>query len=265
MQIVQAYPDGLFNWVDLTTPDPAGAKAFYSALFGWEVDDVPTDGGPDYTMFRIGGYNVAGAGPMPPEMQEQGIPPFWSSYVKHDNVDAIAERITAAGGTLLMPPIDVMEEGRMVMAADPERAVFGVWQPRNHLGAQIVNAPNALVWNELQTNNPEAAQAFYGAVFGWTFETGEDGYIAVKQNGRFQAGMIAISPDWGDVPPNWGVYFMVDDVAAKTAQVQELGGNVLVPPQKAGEMGEFAVVQDPQGGVFTIMSFQGPVDPPPGY
>jgi uncharacterized protein len=265
MQVVQAYPDGIFNWVDLTTTDQAGAKAFYSALFGWEAEDVPTGGGPDYTMFRIGGYNVAGGGPMPPEMQSQGIPPFWTSYIKHDDVDAVAERVTAAGGTLLLPPMEVMEEGRMLMAADPERVPFGVWQPRNHIGAQIVNAPNSLIWNELQTTNPETAQAFYGAVFGWTFETDADGYVAVQQNGRFQAGMMAIRPEWGDVPPNWSVYFMVDDLAAKVTQVQELGGNVLAPSQKAGEMGEFAVVEDPQGAVFTLMSFQGPVDPPPGY
>lgn len=265
MQIVQIYPDGIFNWVDLTTTDPAGAKAFYGALFGWKAEDMPTSMGSDYTMFRIAGYNVAGAGPMPPEMQEQGIPPFWTSYVKHEDVDTVAQRITAAGGTLLLPPMDVMDEGRIVMAADPGRALFGVWQPRAHIGAQIVNAPNALIWNELQTHDLAVAQAFYGAVFGWTFETGEDGYVSVQQNGRFQAGMMAIRPEWGETPPNWGVYFMVDDLAAKVTQVQELGGNILVPSLKAGEMGEFAVVRDPQGAVFTIMAFQGPVDPPPGY
>lgn len=264
MQIVQAYPDGLFNWVDLTTTDPAGAKAFYGALFGWEAEDIPTGGGFDYTMFRINGYNVAGGGPMPPEMQEQGIPPFWTSYIKHDDVDAIAERITAAGGTLLMPPMDVMEEGRMVMAADPERAVFGVWQPRNHIGAQIVNAPNALIWNELQTNNPEAAQAFYGAVFGWTFETGESGYMMVKQNGRFQAGVIPIKPEWGNVPPNWSVYFMVEDIAATLALAKELGGQVHVPPTNINETDQFAVLQDPQGGIFTLFVCR-QADPPPGY
>jgi uncharacterized protein len=265
MQIVQAYPDGLFNWVDLTTTDIAGAKAFYTALFGWEAVDLPTGMGTDYTMFRIAGYNVAGAGPMPAEMQEQGIPSFWACYIKHDDVDAVAERITAAGGTLLMPPIDVMEEGRMVMAADPGRAVFGVWQPRNHIGAQIVNAANSLVWNELQTHDLAAAQAFYEAVFGWTCATNEDGYVSVAANGRFQAGMMAIRPEWGETPPNWSVYFMVDDLAAKVAQAQELGGNALVPSLKVGEMGELAVLQDPQGGVFTIMAFQGSIDPPPGY
>ncbi len=265
MQIVSQYPNGVFNWVDLTTTDQKGAKTFYSALFGWEAVDVPINETDNYTMFKINGHNVAGGGQMQPEMQAQGMPTAWSSYVKHDNVDAIAEKITAAGGTLIMPPMDVMEEGRMVMAMDTGGAVFGVWQPVHHIGAQVVNAPNSLVWNELQTHDPESAQAFYGAVFGWTFDTNESGYVTCKQDNRTQAGMIQIQPDWGDMPPNWSIYFLVEDLPAKVTAVQELGGNVLVPPTPAGAMGHFAVVQDPQGGVFTIMDSTGPTDPPPGY
>ncbi|MBK8987659.1 MAG: VOC family protein [Chloroflexi bacterium] len=259
------YPNGIFNWVDLTTTDPEGAKAFYCELFGWEAKNLPTGGGPDYVMFRMNGYNVAGGGAMPPDMEAQGIPPFWASYIKHDNVDDIAAKITAAGGALIMPPMDVMEEGRMVMATDPHGATFGVWQPANHIGAQLVNVPGALVWNELQTRDTAAAQSFFGAVFGWTFDTDENGYVMCNVDGRTQAGMMAIDESWGDVPPNWAVYFMVTDVEASAAKVQELGGNLLLPSTPAGEMGKFAVVQDPQGGVFTIMQFDGPVDPPPGY
>ena len=95
MTVVKGYPDGIFCWVDLGTSDTAGAKAFYSGLFGWEADDVETDMGPIYTMFRIGGNSVAGMGPLSPDMLEQGIPPHWNSYIKDDNVDAMAERIVA--------------------------------------------------------------------------------------------------------------------------------------------------------------------------
>ena len=265
MHVVKSYPDGIFNWVDLSTTDIAGAKKFYSALFDWETADIPIgDGAEFYTMFRIDGHNVAGGGPLPPEMQAQGIPPFWTSYVKHDNADAIAQNVSAAGGMLTMPPMDVMEEGRMMMALDPTGASFGVWQPKNHIGAQVVNVPNALVWNELQTRDTNAARDFYGAVVGWEYDTDENNYVMCKTNGRVQAGMMAIDDSWGDVPNNWSVYFMVDDLEAKVAKVGELGGNILVPITSAGEMGKFAVVQDPQGGVFTIMHFNGPGDPPPG-
>jgi hypothetical protein len=76
--------------------------------------------------------------------------------------------------------------------------------------------------------------------------------------------MMAIEAEWGEVPPNWSVYFYVADVETAVAKVQELGGTVLVLPRSVGDMGKFAVVQDPQGGVFTVME-SNQVDAPPGY
>ena len=225
---------------------------------------MPTPLGPPYTMYKIDGKNVAGMGPMSPDMQEQGIPPIWTSYVKHEDVDAVVAKAAAAGGTVVMPPMDVMEEGRMALVQDPTGAVFGVWQPKNHIGAQLVNMANTLVWNELQTRDVDAAEKFYDAVFGWEYAVDDTGYGAISNDKRVQAGMMAIQESWGPVPPNWSVYFMVEDLDASVAKAQELGGNIMVPPMAAGEMGRFAVVQDPQGGVFTMMQFNGPVDAPPG-
>lgn len=265
MKIVSQYPNNVFNWVDLSTTDIEAAKDFYGGLFGWDFEDMPTGIGSFYTMARIEGHNVAGLGPQPPDMAQQEIPAFWSSYVKHDDVDTIAAKINDAGGQLMMPPMDVMQEGRMLMATDPDGAVFGVWQPRNHIGAAVCNQPNSLVWNELQTNNMEAAKKFYGAVFDWTNEEDQSGYVVFSADGRAQAGAMQIEESWGPIPPNWTVYFLVEDVDAYVAKAQELGGNVLVPPTTAGEMGKFSVLQDPQGAAFTIMRFNGPASPPPGY
>ena len=127
MHVVTEYPDGIFSWVDLASSDVAAAKAFYQGLFGWESEDMfmPTDDGPVYiyTMFKLAGHNVAGLGPLPAEMQAQGVPSNWTSYVNHSDVDAIAEKITANGGTVIVPAMDVMDSGRMLMAMDPPRAV----------------------------------------------------------------------------------------------------------------------------------------------
>jgi len=266
MQVVKNYPDGVFCWVDLTTPDPEAAKAFYTGLFGWEADDQPIDMGGTYTMLQLEGKNVAGLGEMQPDMKTQGMPAFWASYVKHDDVDSIAAKMTEAGGTVMFPPMDVMDSGRMTMGMDPTGAAFGVWQPKEHTGAQLVNMPNTLVWNELQSRQPDEAKAFYKSVFGWASKSDENGYVTFAVDGRIQAGMITMDENWGpDVPNNWTVYFMVEDVDGKSALAQELGGMVMVPATQAGEMGRFAVIRDPQGGMFTIMSFSGPVDPPPGY
>jgi predicted enzyme related to lactoylglutathione lyase len=265
MQIVKQYPDGIFSWVDLGTTDAEAAKAFYSGLFGWTFLDIPTDSGTIYSMAQIKGYDVAGLGPLNPAMQEQGIPPHWSVYVKHDDVDAVAARAKEAGGTVLFPPFDVMDSGRMTMIQDPTGAVFGVWQPKQHIGAKLVNIPNTLTWNELQTDDLDAARSFYAAVFGWTYEVDANGYVVCNVDGRTQAGMMKIEEDWGPVPPSWNNYFLVSDIEASVAKATELGGRLVVPVTPAGEVGKFSLVQDPQGGYFHIIEYAGPAAPPPGY
>jgi predicted enzyme related to lactoylglutathione lyase len=265
MQVVKGYPDGVFSWVDLATTDTEGAKSFYSGLFGWSGLDIPTDSGMVYTMFQIEGLDVSGMGPLDENLKAQGIPPHWSSYVKHDDVDGVAARAAEAGGTVLMPPFDVMESGRMTMIQDPAGAVFGVWQPNQHIGAKLVNIPNTLTWNELMTRDLEGAKEFYAAVFGWTYTQDESGYVVCYVDGRHQAGMMKIDESMGEMPPSWGNYFLVDDIASKVKKLQELGGTVVVPPTPAGEMGKFSVVQDPQGGHFSLIEYSGPADPPPGY
>jgi hypothetical protein len=208
---------------------------------------------------------VAGLGPLDPDMQAQGIPPFWSSYVKHDDVDAVAARAAEAGGSVMFPPLDVMDAGRMTMIQDPTGAAFGVWQPGAHIGAALVNMPNTLVWNELMTRDVDGAKSFYDSVFGWTYQADESGYVAISQDDRVQAGMMQITESMGEMPPNWGLYILVEDVEATIARTQELGGNMLVPATPAGQMGTFAVLQDPQGAVFNVIKYNGPADPPPGY
>lgn len=266
MYVVTEYPDGIFCWIDLTTPDQESAKAFYASLFGWQTEDRPIGmGSMMYTTLMMDGHRVAGLGPMRPEMRAQGIPAFWTGYIKSSDVDAAAARVVEAGGVVMMPPMDVMTEGRMMLAQDPTGAMFGIWQPRDHTGSELVNMPNTLVWNELQTRGTAQAIPFYGHVFGWTETTDETGYTVFAQNGRRHAGMIKMDENWGNVPPNWALYFLVSDLAAIVASAQALGGRVLVPPTPAGEMGHFAVLQDPQGGVFNVMQTDPAfVDPPPG-
>lgn len=265
MHVVTEYPDGIFCWVDLISPDPQGAKSFYCDLFGWTAVDLPIDTGGVYTMFQIDEKNVAGLGDMPPDMQAQGTPPVWASYIKHSNVDEAAKNVAAAGGTVLFPPMDVMDSGRMTNFLDPTGAMVGIWQPKSHIGAQLVNQPNTLVWNELQTRDKAKATEFYRQAFGWSQDSDPSGYIMFHDNGRVHSGLMEMDDSWGEMPPNWSVYFMVEDVEAATERVQALGGTVLVPNMQAGTTGKFSVVQDPQGGTFTIMQFDGPVDLPPGH
>lgn len=265
MKLVTKYPDNYLSWIDLNTTDVAGAKKFYGELFGWEAIDLPIDGGGFYTMFQLDGHDVAGMGEMDPAMAEQGVPVVWTTYVNHSDVDAVAEKVAAAGGTAVMPPMDVMESGRMAIFTDPAGGAFGVWQPNQHIGAKLVNHVNAWVWNEMQTKAPEPTGKFYSEVFGWAHGDDGNGYGMFMDGERALAGMIDMSQEeWFNFPNFWVPYFMVEDVAAATAKAESLGAKVHIANQSAGEMGAFSMLADPQGAMFYVMQFEGPVDEPPG-
>jgi predicted enzyme related to lactoylglutathione lyase len=246
---------GLFSWTDLAVPDAAAGKAFYSTLFGWGYEDRPAGDGMTYTIFTREGKDVAGLFTQPPEMIAQGEPPAWTSYVLVDDVDAVTSRATELGGRVLMAPADVMEAGRMSVIQDPTGAVVSLWQAGDFKGAADFNEPVSLTWNELYTRSAPEARAFYTALLGWTIEDQEVGgpqpYAMISVGDRPNGGVMPITPEMGDVPPHWMVYFAVDDVDQMAGRVAELGGSVVVPPTDIG-VGRFAVACDDQGAAFTV-------------
>ncbi|NJN96999.1 MAG: VOC family protein [Anaerolineales bacterium] len=259
MTEMTAYTPGTFCWIDLNTSDAAAAKKFYSELMGWQMVDLPM--GPDmtYTMFQVDGKDVAGMSQQGPD--EQGIPPHWNSYVSVANVEEIATRAKSLGGTVLAEPFDVMDSGRMVVIQDPTGAVVAGWQPQQHIGARLVNEPGALCWNELATRDSQNSSDFYTQLFGWTAQTqpmGETNYTVFNNGDNMNAGMIEMTAEWGDIPPHWMVYLTVTDCDASAEKVTALGGKVLVPPTDIPNMGRFAVVQDPQGAVFSFIKMDNP-------
>jgi len=250
------YTPGTFCWTDLTTPDQAAAKQFYGALFGWEAEDMPVGEGVFYSMQRIGGKDVAAISPQPQQQRDAGVPPIWNSYVSVQDADATVERAKELGGSAHAAAFDVMEAGRMAVLQDPQGAYFLAWQPRAHFGAALVNAPGALVWNELSSPDLDAASAFYGDLFGWTIEESEtmqDRYLTIKNGAANNGGMRDLNPP--GMPPNWLVYFGAEDIDASLAKVHELGGAKIVGPIDIG-IAKLAVVRDPQGAVFALYAGQ---------
>lgn len=244
---------GIPNWVDLGTSDLVSATRFYTQLFGWTAHVSPEPEAGGYTIFTKDGKPVAGAGPLFAADQ----PTVWSTYIATDDADAVATRVEAAGGKVLMTPFDVLDQGRMGVFMDPNGAAFSVWQPMAMAGAELFDAPGAVTWNELTTRGPERAKEFYGAVFGWTAEDKPMGpvtYTVWKLDGRLLGGMMPmVGDDWpADLPPHWMVYFAVDDCEAAAERATELGGAVSVPPTDL-PMGRFAVLNDPQGAFFSIL------------
>ena len=256
MPEMQSYPHGTFAWVDLATTDHTAAKEFYRPLFGWDASDLPIGEGMVYTMFTLRGKNVAAVSQLSEELKTQGVPPHWSSYVSVTDVDQIADKAKELGGTVLVEPMDVFEEGRMAFIQDPTGASVGLWQPKNHIGAQIVNEPGGFCWNELATRDVDAAKKFYSNLFGWSADTQDMSmgpYTVFKNGDAFAGGMLQMTDEWGEIPPHWMVYFAVDDCDARAQQIKDLGGEIHVEPMDIPDVGRFAVASDPQGGHFTVM------------
>jgi len=247
------YTPGTFSWADVNTTDQEGAKAFYAGLFGWEITDMPAGDGIVYSMAAVGGRWVAAISPQPQQQRDAGVPPSWNSYITVADADATATRAAELGATVHAPPFDVMEAGRMAVIQDPQGAWFLIWQPKDHIGAGLVNAPGALSWNELGSPDLDGSAAFYGALFGWTtapMEGAEPAYLVISTaDGHSNGGIRPPAPP--GAPAFWLVYFATADLDAALDKVGELGGNVLVGATDIG-IARIAVVQDPQGAVFAL-------------
>lgn len=268
------YIAGVPCWIDTDQPDPPAAAAFYAALFGWQFEEPPSDGADIYLIGRIRGDDVAGIGSLP-----SGAPPTWNTYVWVDDADTTAARAAEAGGTVLAGPLDVADAGRMAVLADPEGAVFRVWQAGAHRGARIVNEHGSLNFNTLATRDPERARAFYGAVLGWqtlALSSGEmwtlpgygDHLEAATPGLREQmatmggpegfidvvAALAPIGAGGTTTAAHWGVTFAVDDADATAARAKELGADVLSGPIDAPWTRQ-AVIKDPAGATFVASQF----------
>jgi uncharacterized protein len=245
---------GVPIWVDLSTSDVEGAKAFYKGLFGWESDMVPDPAAGGYGMFRSKGKIAAGVGPS----QNPQMPPVWTTYIGTDDADAMARAVREAGGNVIMEPFDVMGQGRMAVFQDPSGAFVSAWQPILMAGAEVSNEPNSWTWNELLTRDMGKAKPFYQKAFGWgvkeqSMGQGGPSYTEWQVNGRTVAGGMDMPPNVpAEVPSNWAVYFGVDDCDAAVEKVKQLGGRVMMPCMDT-PAGRFAAVTDPQGAFFNVI------------
>ncbi len=255
------YPQGMPGWVDLSTPDPAAATEFYTGLFGWTAQARPTGTGTDYTMLLLDDRLVCGLGPQ----SVPGAGAVWTTYLLVGDADEIVAAAPDAGGQVLMPAMDVLTSGRMAMLADPGGAAVGVWQPRDHQGADVFNEPSTVCWNELQSRDLGACLPFYEELFGWRWErttAGGEDYVVAHLDAKGSAaegvdtsvaGAMAAPPGLPEeVPSAWTVYFSVADVDAAVTAAASAGGAVMVAPMDF-DWGRFAVLADPQGGVFSVM------------
>jgi predicted enzyme related to lactoylglutathione lyase len=259
MFTVTKYPHGTFCWADCASTDVAKARSFYETVMGWTSNDIPIGDGMMYTMFQKDGKTVAAISQMQPEMQSQGIPSHWMNYINVEDVDALVDKIKELGGTVLVEPMDVFEEGRMLVLQDPTGAQVSLWEAKNHIGASLVNTPGAITWNELYTPDIDKAKKFYSDLLGWEYDVDEpSGYLSITNKGRGNGGVMALTEAMGDMPPNWTVYFSVEDIDATIEKAQANGGTVMMPKTDAAGIGHFTVIADPAGATAIYMQLKEP-------
>lgn len=257
MSTVTQHAPGSPCWFELGTSDQPAADSFYGGLFGWTVKSVPISDG-QYSIYQLGGRDVAAGYSLMPQMVAQGVPPHWLVYFSTPDVDATTAKVAEHGGSVKEQPFDVMTVGRMSVCADPEGAVFSLWQAKTHSGAAVVDEPGAVCWSELATRDMERARVFYSSVFGWNTKSsaGMPGYTEFSAGDRPRGGLLQMDEHWAGIPTHWGVYFQVNDCDASIEQAKTLGGSVKVAPFDVPNVGRIAVLTDGQGAIFSVIRLQ---------
>ena len=286
------YLPGVPCLIDTEQPDPEAAAEFYGGILGWEFENkLPPGIGAKYLVASLRGFDVAAIATPTPGVTG---PPTWNTYVSVVDADATMDQAVALGADVLVAPVDVgppgATAGRWAAFTGPDGAHLRLWQPGYRHGAQLVNAPGTWNSSDLTTTDVDGARAFYGAVFGWEADPVDFG----GGDAEGSAFMWRL-PGYGDflairdpeikrrhadpwVPPgfsdaigwmtvvdaapasgrsaHWSVTFTVDGTDAVVDQAVKLGGSVVSPPtDRGGGIVRVATLQDPQGAVFTIGTF----------
>lgn len=249
---------GRFVWYDLMTTDVKGARSFYGDIIGWKTTSF--EGGGDYHMWTAGDRQVGGIMDLPEEAQKHGAPPHWLGYVAVDNVDATVQRAKSLGGSVMLPGQDIPNIGRFAVLADPQGAVFSLFQGASgQADMPDTSGPGHFSWAELNTTDWESAWRFYSELFGWkptsSMDMGEGGqyFMFGMDEKKSMGGMSNVATMMG-APAHWLHYINVDDVDVAAKRVVEKGGKVLNGPMDIPGGDRIVQCMDPQGSAFALYS-----------
>lgn len=260
MTVVTEYANGIFCWPELVADNLDAAKSFYSNLFNWEMQENPMGEDMVYVMAHRGGKYISAMYSMMDDLREQNIPTHWLSYVAVDDIDARAAKAAELGAIVHYGPADVPGAGRMAVIQEPGGAAFALWQGNKHIGAELVNEYGTVCWNELWTADAEKSGDFYNKLFGWTSQSQDMGdgniYHIFSLGDKMVGGMAQLTEEMKGMPPNWGIYFSVDNCDASAEQAKSAGATIHVPPTDIPGTGRFSLLQDPQGAMFSIIKLE---------
>ncbi|MFL1901302.1 VOC family protein [Streptomyces tauricus] len=188
----------------------------------------------------LGGEPVAALVPK----RDGRMPTVWAVYFATPDAHDMADRIRKGGGQIVTTPVPVGPYGVGALAADPEGAVFGLWQAGTHPGFGSSRGTGTFSWVELYSRDTATADAFYPGLF----REALFGPGATREFGR--AHISDVYP--AEMPPHFLVHFGVQDCEAALGAVVRLGGRVQAPPFDTS-YGRVAVVSDNQGASFALL------------
>lgn len=226
--------------------DVERARRFYGEVVGWETK---SSGGEfaDYFIASRDGKAAAGLGPV-----NEGAPPAWTVYMASDDVEAACKAVEANSGTIVVPAAQVGDAGRMAIAADPNGAVFGIWEAKDFIGAEIYNEPGGLTWEDARCSDPARAREFYSGVFGYTYGDipGMDDYKTFGLAPDYPLG--GIGAQWDSPRPQWLAYFSVESTDDAVAAAAANGGSIVRAAEDT-PYGRMATLADPDGCWFAVI------------
>jgi uncharacterized protein len=242
---------GHFCWINMITPDPEAAMAFYSTVLGWEFEEMANMG----HIILVDGKQVGGL--FDQKTAPECTKPYIGVMAKVENADAFAAKVESLGGKI-KPPFDVGEQGRMLVCHDPAGAEFDAWEPKSMHGTEVDSAAlGAPSWFETLTTDRQNATSFYCSLFGWeaSVDPGPPLYTRFTLNGSMAAGMFEFTPEMGQRESSWATYMNVKDVDDTARSAVALGATLCVPPRDIPDIGRFCGLISPQGVFFYVITY----------
>lgn len=254
------YKMGDFCWIELCSSQIDKAIPFYESLMGWQANTIPMPEGDPYTMFQLDDSPVGGAFKMPAEMSERGVPPHWNAYVLVDNIDEMTSKAKTLGAVIIKEPFDVMEMGRMSVIQDTTGAVVKLWQSNVDAKPTLSSqTPGNFGWFELSTTDLEKSTVFYTSLFNWKANQEQVGseklYTTFMNGDKPVAGMIELTEEMKGMYPHWEIYFTVANCNETIEKAKSMGAALCYPPLTIPNVGQFTMLQDPEGVCFSILQY----------
>lgn len=243
---------GRWIWAELFTADAAAARQFYGHVFGWEFETRGAGDRP-YTLVTNAGQPVAGM-LNHPASADAAQRARWVGLMSVADVDGVARRARAAGGTMVIEPLDLRGRGRVALVSDPEGARFGLLNADGGDPPDVMPEAGDWLWHELWAHSADAMSRFYATMAPYQIE--EAGEVAGRPELHLQVGGYPragiIEHGESGPPSTWLHYVRVADLNVTLARVEQAGGRILIAPAPTIRQGRIAIIADPLGAALGV-------------